>query len=649
MRISPIWLREFVDIKVDDQRLADEITLAGVAVESVKQIDGQTLFEMEIGTNRPDDMCHYGVARECSAIYDIDLKPIAPKLPKAKASGSPFPIEIQDKEGCKRYTARVIRNVKIGPSPKSILDRLKIDDHGGISNAVDASNYALMEMGHPTHAFDLDKLEGGKIIVRRARAGEALKTLDGVDRKLEPEDLVIADARKPVALAGIMGGFDTAISAGTKNILIESAWFDPATVRKTARRLGMHTDASHIFERGADWGATLLACNRVAELILSSAGGELEGEPVDAVAGHVPRYSLILRRQEILRILGQDIPESEVTRMLTRLGFTMKLVKGDEIMQRLTEGMPKGTVAVVVPQAGLIPSNAKTGDYEEKIKKYTAELLQQLGGQSCWIVDLPTWRLDIEREIDLLEEIARIHGYNKFPNTLPSFSGGVVELPGAAKEARVRNELLALEYDEAVSSTFISPADAQAFSNTQTVILANPLSAEESAMRTSLVPGMLSMIGWNLNRGTSDVRLFESGHVFEMVRGGTADEKSEERKMLCIGATGNAVRQDVHTKARPYTFFDLKGDIETLLAGFDLSGSTFESEAAAYYHPGRCARMKAGGQVIAQFGQIHPDVAAARKLKQEVYLAEIYLDRLLHFELRVPRYEPLSKFPAVGP
>ncbi len=647
MRISPIWLREFVDLKVSDSQLADDLTLAGVAVESVKQIDGQTLFEMEIGTNRPDDMCHYGVARECSAIYDIDLKAIAPKLPKAKASANAFPIEIQDKEGCKRYTARVIRNVKIGPSPKSILDRLKIDDHGGISNAVDASNYALMEMGHPTHAFDLDKLEGGKIIVRRARAGEALKTLDGVDRKLEPEDLIIADASKPVALAGIMGGFDTAISAGTKNILIESAWFDPATVRKTARRLGMHTEASHIFERGADWGATPLACNRVAELILSSAGGELEGEPVDAVAGHVPRYSLILRRQEILRILGQDIPESEVTRMLTRLGFTMKLVKGDEIMQRLTEGMPKGTVAVVVPQAGLMPSNAKTGDYEEKIKKYTADLLQQLGGQSCWIVDLPTWRLDIEREIDLLEEIARIHGYNKFPNTLPSFSGGVVELPGAAKEARLRNELLALGYDEAVSSTFISPADAQAFSSTQTVILANPLSAEESAMRTSLVPGMLSMIGWNLNRGTSDVRLFESGHVFEMVKGGAADEKSEERKMLCIGATGNAVRQDVHTKARPYTFFDLKGDMETLLAGFGLSGSTFEAEAAEYYHPGRCARVKAGGQVIAQFGQIHPDVAATRKLKQEVYLAEIYLDQLLHFELRVARYEPLSKFPAV--
>jgi phenylalanyl-tRNA synthetase beta chain len=643
MRISPQWLREFVDIKVDDQRLADEITLAGVAVESVKQIDGQTLFEMEIGTNRPDAMCHYGVARECSAIYDTDLKPIAPKLLKAKAAAHPFPIEIQDKEGCKRYTARVIRNVKIGPSPQKILERLKIDDHGGVSNAVDASNYALMEMGHPTHAFDLDKLEGGKIIVRRARSGETLKTLDGVDRKLEPEDLVIADGSKPVALAGIMGGFDTAISASTKNVLIESAWFDPATVRKTARRLGMHTDASHIFERGADWGATPLACDRVAELILSSAGGELEGEPVDAIAGHVPRYSLILRRPEILRILGQDIPEAEITRILTRLGFALKMVKGEEIMKRLAEGMPQGSMAVVLPQPGFNPGGANKGDYEEKIRKYTADLLKQLGGQTCWIVDLPTWRLDIEREIDLIEEIARIYGYNKFPNTLPSFSGGVVELPGAAREMRLRNELLALGYDEAVSSTFISPADAQAFSNSQIVMLANPLSAEQSAMRSSLVPGMLGMVAWNLNRGTSDVRLFESGHVFEMIK-----EKSHERKMLCIGATGNAQHQGVHTKACPYSFFDLKGDIETLLAGFDLPGLQLQAASAPYYHPGRSATWQAGGQVIAEFGQIHPDVAASRKLKQEIYLAEIFLDRLLHFDLRVPRYEPLSKFPAVG-
>ena len=253
MRIYPTWLHEFVNLKVSDHQLADDLTLAGVAVESVKQAGEKTLFEMEIGTNRPDAMCHYGVARECSAIYDIDLKPIQPRLPKARPANQPFPLEIEDPEACKRYTARVVRNVKIGTSPEWMLERLRIDDHGGVSNAVDASNYALMEIGHPTHAFDLDKPQGGKIVVRRARAGETLKTLDGVDHKLDPQDLVIADAARPVALAGVMGGLDSAISASTRNILIESAWFDPVTIRKTARRHAMHTDASHIFERGADW------------------------------------------------------------------------------------------------------------------------------------------------------------------------------------------------------------------------------------------------------------------------------------------------------------------------------------------------------------------------------------------------------------
>src|SRR5437016_7788182 len=212
MRVSPQWLREFVDIKVDDRQLAEDLTLAGVAVESVRQQDGQTIFEMEITTNRPDAMNHCGVARECSALYDVSLKPIKPKLPQARPAPKRFPIEIRDEKGCGRYTARVIRDVKIGPSPAAILDRLKIEDHNGVSNAVDASNYTLMEMGHPTHAFDLDKLEGGKIIIRRARQGEVLKTLDGIERKLVPEDLVIADAAKAVGLAGIMGGLDSAIS-----------------------------------------------------------------------------------------------------------------------------------------------------------------------------------------------------------------------------------------------------------------------------------------------------------------------------------------------------------------------------------------------------------------------------------------------------
>jgi phenylalanyl-tRNA synthetase beta chain len=632
MRISPQWLREFVDLKVSDRQLADDLTLAGIAVESVRESDGQTLFEMEIGTNRPDAMCHYGVARECSAIYDVDLKPIKPRLPQPKSASKPFAIEIEDTKGCLRFTARVVRNVKIAESPAKILERLAIDDHGGVSNAVDASNYALMEMGKPTHAYDLDKLEGGKLIVRRARPGETLTTLDGVGRKLDPEDLIIADVKKPVGLAGVMGGLDTAISASTKNILIESAWFDPATVRKMARRLGMHTDASHIFERGADWGSTALAADRVAELILATAGGELEGDAVDVIAGHVVRHSVWLRHSEILRHLGQDIPSTQVRRILERLGFTLY----KSIEESLMKGLPAGEVI-----------RLKSEEHREKVKARAKELGIELPDwhtnmEKDLIVDLPTWRLDVEREIDVIEEIARIYGYNKFANTLPSFAGGVVELPNAEKEGRARAELLALGYNEAISPTFISPADAGAFSTSTSVMLANPLSEEQSAMRTSLLPGMLGMLSWNLNRGTSSVRLFEMGHVFALVA-----EKSEEKMVLCLGATGNAVEKSVHGGARPYSFFDLKGDVESLLAAFEASSLYFDANTAGHYHPGRSARAVIDGATAAQFGQLHPDVAADRKLRQEIYVAEIYLDRLFAVPLCVSRYKPLSKFPGV--
>jgi phenylalanyl-tRNA synthetase beta chain len=635
MRIDPKWLHEFVDIKVADRQLADDLTLAGIAVESVKEVDGRLLFEMEIGTNRPDAMCHYGVARECSAIYNVDLKPIKPRLPNPKPAAKPFPIEIEDPEGCKRYTARVVRNVKIGPSPTRILDRLKIDDHGGVSNAVDASNYTLMEMGHPTHAFDMDKLEGGKIVVRRARPGEVLTTLDGIERKLDAEDLVIADAVRPVALAGVMGGLDSAISASTKNILIESAWFDPVTVRKTTRRHGMHTDASHIFERGADWGTTLVACNRVAELVLETAGGELEGEPVDAIAGHVLRHGVWLRRSEVFRHLGQEISDKSIEQILHRLGFQTEHVTGEAPEElRSAANLPRekktATIESISQATGLAPA------------KITELMAASRSWGPGWKVTLPTWRLDVEREIDLIEEIARIYGYNRFENRLPSFSGGVVELPNAGKEARVRSELLAAGYNEAVSSTVISPADAQAFSTAPPVILANPLSEEQSAMRTSLVPGMLAMLAWNLNRGTSNVRLFEAGHVFEL-----KGDRSEERRMLSMGATGNAIEPSVHAPARPYSFFDLKGDVETLLAAFELRNTFFDAHTSSYFHPGRSARAVADGNTIAQFGQLHPDVAAARKLKQEIYIAEIYVDRVFALPLRTPRYQPFSKFPAV--
>jgi phenylalanyl-tRNA synthetase beta chain len=594
MKLSPNWLRDFVDLQVNYHQLADEITLAGIAVEGITGEDEKTVFEMEITTNRPDAMNHYGVARECSALYDLPLKPLEATLPASTsgdARASNFIISIEDKEGCARYTARIIRGVSIKSSPDAIVKRLASVDQRAINNAADASNYTLWEMGHPTHAFDLDLLEGGKIIVRRARAGETLKTLDGVDRRLSPEDLIIADGSKPVALAGVMGGFDTMITEKTKNILIESAWFDPVIVRKTAKRHGLHTDASHRFERGADYGATSLACARVAQRIIESGGGTLQGGEMDAVAREVDLAPVELRVQEVHRILGKPFGVNEIIRILKRLGFDL----------------------VPEPDQGMV---------------FTAHI--------------PSWRLDVEREIDLIEEIARLHGYDKFANTLPAYTGAVVELPDAKKDARIRSALLGLGYDEAVSLTFISHEDAEQFSSLPVIELANPISAEASVMRTSMVPGMLNMLAYNLNRDNLNVRLFETGNVFELAAGA-----SKESKQICLGATGSALTPGVHQPARALSFFDLKGDIENLLNTFQFSSLTYDSQTADYYHPGRSARAVVDGMPAAQFGQIHPEVAAGRKLRQEVFVAEIYLAQLDKHDLRHIRYQPLPKYPAV--
>ena len=590
MKLSPQWLRDFVNLTADNRRLAGDLTDVGIAVEGISGSGDNTIFEMEIGTNRPDAMNHYGVAREAAAIYNLPLKAIEPELPQPQGKAG-FAIEIEDAKGCARYTARMIRGVKIKTSPGPIARRLELVDQRPINNAADASNYTLWEMGHPTHAFDLDLLEGGKIIVRRARDGETLKTLDGVDRRLSPADLIIADAVKPVALAGVMGGFDTMITEKTGNILIESAWFDPVSVRRTARRFGLHTDASHRFERGADYGATTLACALVAQRILESGGGQLEGEEIDTIARHVDQAPVALRVAEVRRILGGDLGADQIIRILERLGFTVT------------------------------PERHDTSEFT---------------------VHIPTWRLDVEREIDLIEEIARLHGYNKFANTLPAYVGSVVEPPNAEKDQKLRSSLLALGYGEAVSLSFISPEDAGRFSPMPAIELANPISEEASVMRTSLVPGMLNMLAYNLNRGNDNIRLFEAGNVYE-----ASGTKSVELKRIAMGATGSAVGPGVHQPARPFSFFDVKGDIESLLQAFQHEALYFDANAAEYYHPGRSARAVMGGATVAQFGQIHPEVAAARKLRQDVFVGELFLDRLYTRALREVRYRALPRYPAV--
>jgi phenylalanyl-tRNA synthetase beta chain len=591
MKLSSQWLREFVDARVDDRRLAQDLTAVGIAVESISGEGKNTVFEMEIGTNRPDAMNHYGVAREASVIYNLPLRTVDSKLPAAPGN-SDFAIEIADQAGCARYTARIVRDVSVRPSSDAIAKRLLLVDQRPINNAADATNYTLWEMGHPTHVFDLDLLAGGKILVRRAFSGETLKTLDGVERKLTPEDLVIADAVKPVALAGVMGGLDTMITAKTKNILIESAWFDPSTVRKTSRRHGLHTDASHRFERGADFEATTKACDRVAVLLLESAGGKLDGGAIDVVARQVDLAPVALHLSEVHRILGEKLETNEIFRILQQLGF---------------------------------------------------ELMPERGGDPDFTVHIPSWRLDVEREIDLVEEIARLHGYDKFANTLPAYAGAVVEVPDAEKDHKLRTSLLALGYDEAVSLTFISHEDAETFSSAPVVELANPQSEEASVMRSSLVPGMLNMLAYNLNRGADRVRLFEAGSIFEATDSGTA-----EPKRICMGATSPPSAKNAEGwGTQDGGFFELKGDVENLLQAFQHQTLKYDAQTADYYHSGRSARALMDGALVAQFGQVHPDVAARRKLRQSVFVAELYLDRLYPQGLRVVRYQPLPRYPAV--
>jgi phenylalanyl-tRNA synthetase beta chain len=613
MKILTKWLRSYLPgLPVDDARLAEDLTLRGIAVEGIYDLgEGNgSLYEMDITTNRVDAMNHYGVAREAAAIYGLKLAELDVALPKARKAAKEFPVRIEAEDGCGRFTARVLRDVKMGES-RDWFAGAEVSTYFGlleqkqISNAVDATNFAWIVMGQPTHVFDLDKLEGG-IVVRRARKGEKLKTLDGVERVLDAEDLVVADHKKAVGLAGVMGGWETMITAETKNVLVEAAWFEPMAVRKTARRHGLHTDASHRFERGADFEAGPVASALVSKILLAN-GGWLEGELVDVrvaamEARTAKRKPVELVLSEVGRILGATEDEE---------GITAETVEG--VLKALGCGLEKKPPA-------------------------------------AWRVSLPSWRLDLEREIDLIEEVARVYGYNRFANTLPEFGEGVCALPWAEKEAQVRRTMLGAGFHEAIGSTFCSPTEA-ALTAPQpglSVPLGNPLSEEAGVLRPSMVPGMLSMIAGNLNRDVSDVRLFEVGTVFS---GST--EKVEERPSLAFGAVGSLAEQGALHATRAIEFQDVKGVVEQVLERFQTRAvgfDRFEAEAGLtpeWLHPYRAARVVVDGVTAGWFGQLHPRVAAERKLKEPVLVGEIYLDRLYKLPLREPVAKEISRFQPV--
>lgn len=606
MDILTKWLRSYLpELDIDDRQLAEDLTLRGIAVEGEFAVDSHdaagTRFEMDITTNRVDAMNHYGVAREAAAIYGVALKPLAGSEDlAAPVAGEAFPVRIEAADLCGRFTARLIRGITVGPSTGVVAAYFAALAQKQISAPVDATNFGWLAMGQPTHAFDFDKIDGG-IVVRRAHAGEKLQLLDGTERTLVSDDLVVADEKKALALAGVMGGWDSRVTVDTKNILVEAAWFDPASIRASSRRHGLHTDASHRFERGADFAAAPLANNLVTRLIIEQCGGHVAGPMVDIVISELVartahRASIRLSVSEVQRHLGttldgQGLSAEIVERFLTALGC--KLSPASE-----------------------------PGVYD---------------------VTLPSWRLDLEREIDLIEEVARVYGYNKFADTLPSFTGTVVELVHVEQERTLRQTLRSLGYSEAISSTFVSATEAALFGNAKSgaVAMGNPLNEEAGMLRPSLLPGMATMLAHNLHRDASEVRIFELGTVFT---GSTAHVN--EAAGLVIGATGASLATALHS-VNDALFYEVKGAIETLLAKF--SGAvTFDSQQLPQWiEPGRGASALLDGVVVAQIGELTSTEAHRRKLRQVCVLAEVNATALLSRPLRQAVSRDLSRFQTV--
>jgi len=590
MRILLSWLRDFVEITESPDDLAKALTMAGMAVETVTETDGETIFEMEITSNRPDALNHFGMAREVAAIFRRPLREPVIDVPEADPPvGSKASIEIPDPDLCPRYCARVLVGVEVKPSPEWMRKRLELCGIRSINNIADLTNYVLLEIGHPTHAFDLDLLMESKVVVRRAKAGEELRTIDGVDRALSPDHLVIADARRPVALAGVMGGLETEISDSTRNVLIESAWFRPGSVRRTARHFGMHTEASHRFERGADIGSAPRAADRIAGLLGSISPGTVLRGLLDAYPGRVDRAPIRLRRASLQRILGAGLPDTEVEAILLALGFVLQPTDGG------------------------------------------------------WSVHAPSPRLDVEREIDVIEEIARVHGYDRFAPRLPEVRTPPASVAFREEERRLRDSARSLGYDETVGYSIISSAEAAQFGFWEPVRLKNPLTELLDVMRNSAVPPMLKAIEWNLNRNESNLRLMEVGRLYRRENG-----EYTEPGVMVLGATGLARPAALGDAGKPFDFYELKADVCAVLAPFDLMSQAWDDrELPAHYLAGESARLVSDGKVIAYLGRLDAQIAEQRKLRQPVYLAEIFLDPLADVSLRRLSYRALPRVPAV--
>ncbi len=604
MKVVYNWLKDFVDVTVPPQDLASRLALSGTNIGGIENGPHGAVIEAEVSSNRPDCLGHLGIAREVGAIYRLPLKSVSPKpVESAGKASDAVKVEIQSPELCGRFTARVIRNVKIQPSPKWLKDRLEASGVASISNVVDVSNYVMLELGHPLHTFDYDKVRDRKIVVRRAKAAEKMKTLDGIERQLDSNICMISDGdgSRAVGIGGIMGGAETEISFSTKNVLIECAWFEPIAIRRAARFLKLHTEASTRFGRGADPEVAELASRRAAELILQLAGGELLSGVVDIYPRKRAPKKLRVTRAEILRVMGADVPDKEVEASLSALGFAP--VRIDQ--NRGAEG----------------------------------SLL------AAWECTQPSWRAEVEREIDLIEEIARIYGLGKFPPRLPAARQGAVRLPHYEAETRLRERLIGLGYREILTIPHVAEERDALFRpvGISPARLSNPLSEEANVLRSTGLVTMAAALEWNLNHGQRNVRLFEISSHYRL-----NGAEPIETRALTIGATGEAREQNLYDAAREFSFANLKGDLDSI--GEFAGGFAWRDGGPEWLHAARRGSVALGKNELGAAGQLARRVAEKFKFRQDIFLAELELDPLCvayRTAKEARRYEPLPRFPAV--
>jgi phenylalanyl-tRNA synthetase beta chain len=609
MKIVYNWLKDFVDIAASPDELASRLALSGTNIGGVEKGPHGAVIDAEVSSNRPDCLGHYGIAREVAAIYKLPLKHVSPKpAESARKASDAVKVEIQAPELCGRFTARVIRNVKIQPSPKWLKERLEASGVSSISNVVDISNYVMLELGHALHTFDYDKVRDHKIVVRPSKPKEKIRTLDGVERQLDPGICMISDGdgSRAIGIGGIMGGAETEISFSTQNVLIECAWFEPVPVRRAARSLRLHTEASLRFGRGADPEMAELASRRSAELILELAGGELLGGVVDVYPGkHAPK-KIRVTRAEILRVMGADVPDKQIEASLGSLGFAPVRIDHN----RGAEGSLLAT----------------------------------------WECTQPSWRAEVEREIDLIEEIARIYGLDKFPPRLPAARQGAARLPHYEAETRLRERLIGLGYREIMTIPHVAEERDALFrpAGVSPARLANPLSEEAGVLKSTGIVTMAAALEWNLNHGQRNARLFEIGRHYRL-----EGNRSVETSVLTIGATGEAREKNLYELPREYCFADLKGaldEIGQLADGRGARGFQWRDGGPEWLHAARRGKIQLGNAELGMAGQLTRRIADRLKLRQGVFLAEIELAPLysaMRSARTARRYEPLPRFPAV--